>query len=342
MNKRKIFMYATQSKIVEEESFLFHKLGFDVYTAAWATNHTTHFFAYKEFNPNHFYQGKCDFLSDDEVATLSKIDTKWGEFPTIPTKHIPEVRDVLLDKFDILYVTAPTPWLVYAEDFLKAGKIVVFRPFGYAPYSWGRSIDLDVLFAYDNFRVVTCTPYDVGHYQQARTAITMVNSELFLSTNTPQSDYVFSVFPLANADIRDQLKNKFAAIGIPWKLHEYHYGWKSILEFNTMFDDSVMYLDLNSMVRYPFLEATARGKAVVTMKTAERSPQLHVFLLDSGLDPNIPSFYKDFHSAPDVVANLYMNPELRSQVIQVQSVWLDCVLTDAVNVWKEVLEVNDG
>jgi len=336
-------MYATQSKIVEEESFLFHKLGFDVYTAAWVTNHTTHFNGYKEFNPNHFYQGKCDFLSDDEVATLSKIDTNWGQFPTIPTKYIPEVRDVLLDKFDVLYVTAPTPWLVYAEDFLKAGKIVVFRPFGYAPYSWGKSINLDILFGYDKFRVVTCTHYDAPHYPTPFTAMTMVNKELFVDTKTPQSDYVFSIFPLVDSEVRIQLKTKFEAIGVPWKLHEYHYGWKSILEFNSLFDGSLIYLELNSMVRYPFLEAMARGKVVVTRGNLKpTTPQLHVYLMENGLDSEILSYYRDFHNAPDVVANLYRNPELRSQVVQVQSAWIDKMLAETVDIWKEVLEVNNG
>ena len=342
MNRR-IFMYATQSKIVEEESFLFHKLGFDVYTAAWAVGRTTHFFNYSEFNPNHFYQGKCDFLSDEEVAVLSKIDVNWGMLPTVPTKYIPEIRDVLLDKFDVLYVTAPTPWLVYAEDFLKAGKKVVLRPFGYAPYSWGKSIDLDVLFNYENFSVVTCTPYDVKHYKNVSTAITMVNKELILETTAPQGDYVFSIFPLANADIRDALKAKFAALGIPFNLHEYHGDWKPISEFNDLFNSSVMYLDLNSMVRYPFLEAIARGKVAVTRGVHNpKSPQLHVFLMDSGLDRNLPSFYRDFYNAPDVVANLYNNPALRDEVLISQSKWLDSLLSDTINTWKEVLEVNNG
>jgi len=282
-------------------------------------------------------------LSDDEVATLATIDVNWSSLPTIPTKYIPEVRDVLLDKFDIIYVTAPTPWLLYAEDFLKAGKMVVFRPFGYEPYSWGRSVNLSVLFPYDKFRVVTCTKYDVRHYPRPFTAVTMVNKELFVDTKTPQSDYVLSIFPFANVAVRDQLRTKFEAIGIPWKLHEYHYGWKSTLDFNALFGGSVLYLDLNSMVRYPFLEAMARGKATVTMgRLNPTSPQLQVYLVECGLDTNIPSYYRDYNNAPNIVAKLYTSPELRNQVIQVQSVWIERMLTDAVNVWKEVLEVNNG
>ena len=334
-------MYATQSKIVEEESFLFYKLGFDVYTAAWAVGRTTHFFEYKEFNPNHFYQGKCDFLSDDEVKTLSKIDVAWGMLPTVPTKYLPDIRDVLLDKFDVLYVTAPTPWLVYAEDFLKAGKKVILRPFGYAPYSWGKSIDLDVLFGYDDFYVVTCTAYDTKHYQRVSTAITMVNKELFVDTGTPQSDYVFSIFPVVNDEVREQLKNKFSVMGIPWQLHEYHYGWKTTLEFNSLFNGSAMYLDLNSMVRYPFLEAMARGKIAITRAISQKSPQLQVFLSSNGLN-NDKASYKEFKDAPIVINNLRSNPELSSEVLQAQSVWIDYMMTDAVNVWKNILEVNDG
>jgi len=80
MTNRRLFMYATQTKLVEEESFLFYKLGFDVYTAAWATNQTTHFLGYREFHPKHFYQGSCDFLSDSDKKILSKIDVEWVNY----------------------------------------------------------------------------------------------------------------------------------------------------------------------------------------------------------------------------------------------------------------------
>jgi len=342
MDRKKIFMYATQSKLVEEESFLFHKLGFDVYTAAWATDQTTHFRGYKDYNPNHFYQGKCDFLTDDEINVLSKVDVSWDKLPTVSTRYVPEVRDVLLDKFDILYVIAPTPWLLYGEDFLKAGKKVVFRPFGYAPYTWGKSVDISVLSNYEDFHVVTCTPYDVKHYKNVSTAITMVNKDLILDP-APQGDHIFTIFPIVNGQIKNDLAIKLNALKIPWVLHEYHYEWKSSVDMDKLFSSSVLYFDLNSMVRYPILEAMAHGKAVVMRGSlSPKTPQAFVFLVDAGLDPTIPCYYKDFGNAPSVVAKLYASSELRDRVATVQTTWLDSMIDKAIEVWSRVLEVNNG
>ena len=336
-------MYATQTTLVEQESYTFHKLGFDVYTAAWATNQTTHLNRYREYNPKHFYQGKCDFLTDEETGTLSKIDVDWSKLPHRQVDYYEDVQTLLLDKFDVLYVTAPTPWLVYAKKFLEAGKIVIFRPFGYHPNTWG-VVDLGPLFAYDKFFVCTCTPVDQIYYPRSYCITTMMNDELFLEVGEPcTGSGAFTVSAGIDHHVFGNINEQLAIHGIPWATRQYYYKgpWLNQAGMDALYSNSLIFLDLNHIFKYPLLEAIAHGKVVVANSVIKSGP-LYKYLAGSGLVCN--DFWFDdenYKDVGDVVAKLYKDDELKLQVFEKQNDWLNNIMTVGISTWCRILEVDN-
>lgn len=337
-------MYATHPTLVEQESYLFHKLGFDVYSAAWATNKTTHFSSFDNkgrfsetsiFNPNHFYQGVCSFLSVDVVDAVSKIDVLWARKPL----YDGDIKNVLVNNFDVLYVSAPTYWLLYAEDFLKAGKTVIYRAFIYHPDSWGK-VDLSGLFKYDKFFVVTCMPLFNQYYKRAYSAITFINDELICKSNT-EGSYVLTIYPEMDINIRQNINNELSIENVPWKVHEYWKDpkiWLSGREFNDLFNNCLLFADLNTGIRYPILESIIRGKPIVVYGNSMLGNYL---ISNKMLNSNDGFLYANYNNASKVIINMFRDKNLREQVIKKQSLWLNNMLNDAIEVWREVLGIND-
>jgi len=261
-----------------------------------------------------------------------------GKLPRTPTIYYPDVSKVLLENFDAMYVSAPTPWLLYAEDFLKAGKIVVYRSFGYPPYTWGKFVDLDVLFKYDKFHVVTCVPIDQKQYQRSYTAVTMLNRELIEPLPTAPSRYTFTVFPDISPTIKKSVMAHMNDMQIPWTLHDYSKdAWKSHSEINKLFAECFLYLDLNNNVRYTALEAILHGKVAVIKDNYMLS-----YMRDTGLTIEDKFWYTNYESdLRETVLKLYLDDRFRNKILEAQKVWLNGTLDSAVNVWCKVLEVKD-
>lgn len=349
MNKKRIFMYATHPTTVEQESYLFYKLGFDVYSAMWASGENAYHLKFSEegkfsdiykFNPKHFYQGKCTFLDDDAINKISNVDcNKWLEKP----KYIESVRDALLDNFDILYTSTPTHWLLYAEDFLKAGKTVIHRVFFDDPYTWSRD-GLDVLFTYNKFFVVSCMPTVNKCYKRSYHAEPIINKEL-VNEPSKEGDYALTIFPVITPWVYQNINNSLLNAKIKWVVHEYISDgankaryWVSGSEMDKLFANCLLFADLNVVVRYPILEAIVRNKPVVMLGNSVLKDH---FTQNGLLSENSRFFYTrcDYQDISEVIINMAEDKNLREQTVRNQSLWLEDMISKSINVWREVLEV---
>lgn len=282
-------MYATHPTLVDNESQVFYDLGFDVYTAAWATNTRSNWHSSNIFlNPLHFYQGKCDFLSQDSIDILSKI-----EVSMCGTHTNNDVSKVICEEFDVLYVSQITPWLMnYAPQFLALGKPVIFRTFCYPLQAWGSPANYMDLYGYSNFYILPTHMREIvygtfGSFPRVRYIMASVCKSLVNKCQSSNHDKFAltvvqfdeaaenSVKLLISSAIRLEMINrrvKFVPIDRYWYLYNACY----------------MYIDLiDYLLRYSTFEALLYDKPIIVVKDGD----MHKFMHDTGFVSSVECFY---------------------------------------------------
>lgn len=348
---KNVFMYATHPTLVDHESLVFMKRGFNVYTAAWATN-TRSDRSNNEiyFNDRHPYKGKCDFLSDDDISVLSHIDVVSHLEGTNCRGVIvhSDVRKVLLDKFDILYVSQITPWLMgYARNFLESGKSVIFRTLGYPLHVWGTDCDYQSLFKYKKFFVVPTDAFEVktlnipnqfiGNVYPIMAALdeSLIDCESKLESDEKFLLVVNRGTGLVGSKIKEEI-DKIIRIEVVDKVASGNYIDDKTL--NKLFNSCYIFLDVTSdLLRYSMFEAILHRKPVlVYSKGYPRKYMKHNGMSSSveywfeGFADFLPDWekYVFYRDNPDVVNKLYLD-ERR---------WLDNMITINNKRWDILIE----
>ena len=335
MSKKRIFMYATHPALVDQESLIFYKHDFDVYTAAWATN--TRSLVPDDciaFNSKHFYQGKCEFLSANDIAVLSKID--------IGSRGIvvdPNIQKVLLDNFDVLYVSQVTPWLMaYAEEFLKLGRPVIFRTFGYSLGSWGQPSDYQRLYKYPTFYIVPTDPKEVeldtfkGYptYQ----IMAAINKELINLDNTTDDYGKFMLVVFRDSDLvrNSRVKSSIEDI-MKLVLVDKSANFITSDELDTLFNSCYLFMDVSSkLLRYSSLEAIMHNKPIIVYS---RSDMLQ-YMIKTGFKSEVKCDF-DGYGDLDTLRWCADNPVSMKQLATDEKMWLDRLIVDADNKWDTLI-----
>ncbi len=330
--RKKLFMYATHATLVNQESYTFIKRGFDVYTAAWATNTRSTYESTDQivFDTRHPYKGTCDFLTDDEVAVLSKIDVNM-----VNAKFYPDVQELLLEKFDVLYVFQITPWLLlYAEEFLKQGKPVIFRTSGHPLTSWGTPHDISGLREYTQFNMLPTDVAEVVDGEDVYYIMASLHPELFDcdSRLDDSGKYMLSV-GAASKDAELNIKEKMKPL-VDWVLINKNRGFVSTSEVDKLFNSCYMFFDMtDSLQRYSVFEAILHGKAVLPLE----DKSIHGFMSQP---PGVEVDLEYWHNGFDDVEKLkfYLdNPGAVERVYQAQRLWLNRLLSKSEIAWDKFI-----
>jgi len=335
MTKR-IFMYATHPTLVDHESLTFYNRGFEVYTAAWATNTRS---MYKpesqiELNPKHPYQGKCDFLSDDEISVLSKIDVNMSN-----PKYSPDVQKLLLDKFDVLYVSQITPWLMlYSEKFLKQGKPVIFRTFGFGLTAWGEPNDWERFWKYPTFYPIPTDPAEVelGYVfkeHKVPQILTSMHRELInVEKRYYRGKFALSIgqIPLkSEISIKEQLEQV-----ITWVLVDRNRNFIMRYDLDKLFNCCYFFLDITTeLLRYSTFEAIFHNKPLVVY----RGGHMNKFMVKTGFSSGIDCTYSGYADY-DRLRFYVDNPGAMEQLFAAEKHWVDKLLVEAEEKWDRFFE----
>lgn len=331
MTKR-VFMYATHPTLVDHESFTFYKRGFDVYTAAWATNTRSMYKSDTQIvlNHRHPYKGYCDFLSDDEISILSRIDVNM-----VDAKYIPEVQEVLLSKFDVLYVSQITPWLMlYSEEFLKQGKPVIFRTFGFPFSSWGKPCDWEKFWVYPTFYPLPTNPAEIEHHMfgdhEVPQILTSMHRELVNVDDIHHKDK----FALSVNQITDQaevtIKSQLEQV-VKWVLVDRSRGFVTQYDLDKLFNCCYFFLDTTeNLIRYSTFEAIFHNKPFIVY----RGGDMHKFMIKTGFSSGIDYTYSDY-SDYDRFKFYVDNPGAMAQLFEVEKDWVDGLLAEAEEKWDK-------
>lgn len=329
-------MYATHPTIVDHETFTFQKRGIDVYTAAWATNTRSMWKAENiHFLSSHPYQGKCDFLSDETIETLSKIDVKM-----MGAKFIPEVQTALLDNFDILYVSQITPWvMLYSEEFLKQGRHVIFRTFGYPLRAWGTPNDISPLCKYSTFHILPTDPaeIEVGVYSGLKNVhqiMASIHSELLDITikldNCDKFTLTVIQIPLtAEITIRQSIEKS-----LPWVCVNRDKSFVPQYELERLFNSCEFYLDPTyNLLRYSVFEAIMHNRPVLVI----RDKDMHKFMKKTGFSCGLETTFNGWDDI-DRVGFYAKNHGAVEQLFQAQTIWFNRLLKEAEVKWDNFIE----
>ena len=325
MAKKRIFMYATHGTLVDHESYTFIKRGFDVYTAAWATDTRSMQSGPIEFNPKHPYQGKCHFLTDKDVAILSKIDVK---SPYIcPAGYHQEIQQTLLNNFDVLYVFQITPWLMlYAEEFLKLKRPVIFRTSGIPLWSWGHPHNYEKFWEYPTFYVLPSNPAELefGSYQHmfkehgARQIMISLQPELIDTTSKLESNNKFALSvddtsPTNVEFIRSKLEK-----AIDFRMINRAVRFVPIAEVNKLFNSCYFFFDMTAgLLKYSVFEAILHNKPVLVLK----DKSIHTFMRNTGLEVGL-EYWHEGYDDTDKFKFYVDNPGALNRVFGAQKLWL--------------------
>lgn len=339
-------MYATHQTLVDHESFTFIKRGFDVYTAAWATNtRSQHLFNKPiEFNPLHPYQGKCDFLNDDVIKVLSKIQVDRNQ-----VQYIPEVGKALLDNFDILYVFQVTPWLMaYAEVFLRGGKTVIFRTSGHPLWSWGSPCNYESLLIYPKFHIVASNPNEltIGSFKNMSVPLIMVSIHPELIDTTLMLDYnVITtwekpskkfVLAVGQGRLSDEgwIKCRMNEIGIDVIMINRSTFYYSINDVTRLFNSCYFFYSMEPrLLRYSDFEAILHNKATFVLNNGD----IYEYM-KNGVHTNLEYWHNGYNDYDKF--RFYINsPNVVQQVANAQKLWLLDKITQSGKQWDEFLGV---
>jgi len=334
MTKR-VFMYATHPTLVDHESLTFYKRGFEVYTAAWATNTRSMYKSDKQIvlNPRHPYKGSCDFLSDDEISILSRIDVNM-----VNAQYIPEVQEVLLNKFDVLYVSQITPWLMlYSEEFLKRGKPVIFRTLGFSFKSWGKPCDWERFWVYPTFYPLATNPAEIEHRMfgdhEVPQILTSMHRELANVEDRHYKDkFALSVNQITDkteATIRDQLGKV-----IKWVIVDRNRKFVTQYELDKLFNCCYLFLDTTeNLLRYSTFEAIFHNKPLIVY----RGGDMHKFMTKTGFISGIDQTYSGYDDY-DRLKFYVDSPGAMKQLLSAEGSWVDGLLSEAEEKWDKFFE----
>jgi len=332
-------MYATHTTLIDNESYTFMKRGFDVYTAAWATNSRSRGESpILATNPLHPYKGKCDFLTDEDISVLSKIDIRRGN----QVEYNNDVLELLLDKFDVLYVFQVTPWLMlYAKQFLEAGKKVIFRTSGQSLNAWGEPKNYRSLMIYRDFYLLASNPAEltIGAFKDIKkrviTIMISIHPELIDSTSKLENcgKYMFSVGP-APISTEDRVKKLLEPV-IEWRLMNRNRGFTSVDEANKLYNSCYFYFDMTTnLFQYSAFEAILHGKAILALKNGA----IYKFM-KPGVKVGLEYWHNGYEDTKKI--KFYLdNPKALARVYQAQRLWLDNLIIDANNKWDKFIEEN--
>jgi len=334
MTKR-VFMYATHPTLVDHESLTFYKRGFDVYTAAWATNTRS---MYKdalqiELNPKHPYQGYCDFLSDDEISVLSKIDVNM-----VNSKWLPDVQKVLSSKFDVLYVSQITPWLMlYSEEFLKQGKPVIFRTFGYPLKAWGEPNNWQKFLKYPTFYIVPTDPKEVEIGVFGNNKVYQILTSMYRELVNVDKRYYEDKFALSINQITDQAEDTIREqLGkvIKWVIVDRNRDFITRYELDKLFDCCYFFLDTTeNLLRYSTFEAIFHNKPLIVY----RGGDMDKFMVKTGFSSGINLTYAGYTDYDRL--KFYVNsPGAMNQLFAAEKHWVDGLITETEERWDKFFE----
>ena len=328
-------MYATHPTLIDHESFTFYKRGFEVYTAAWATNTRSMYTDASQisFNPKHPYDGTCDFLSDEEISILSTIDVNM-----VNAKYIPEVQKLLVEKFDVLYVSQITPWLMlYAEEFLKRGKPVIFRTFGYPLKAWGTPNDWERFCGYPTFYLVPTDPKEVeiGTFKDYKTyqILTSMHREF---VNVEERHYN-EKFALSINQITDQaeitIRRQLEEV-IKWVLVDRNRNFVIRYDLDKLFDCCYFFLDTTeNLLRYSTFEAIFHNKPLIVY----RGGDMDKFMVKTGFSSGINHTFTGYTDYANF--KFYVNnPGAMEQLFAAEKHWVDNLLIEAEEKWDKFFE----
>ena len=342
-------MYATHATLVDHESYTFMKRGFDVYTAAWATNTRSRHSSTRpvELNPLHPYRGKCDFLSEAVIEVLSKIDVSNGS-----VIHVPEVGKALVDNFDILYVFQVTPWLlVYAEEFLKQGKKVIFRTSGIPLWSWGKPANYESLMIYPNFYLLASNPFEltIGAFKGMQVPLIRMSLHPELIDTTVKLDFTLPtvwakpnekfVLAVGETSLKGDIKltHIMQNIGIDYKMINRGINYFSPSDCDKLFNTCYLFFDMNTaLLRYSPFEAILHNKAVLVIENGD----MHKYMtMGKGVNVGFEYWHRGYEDTNKI--KFYVdNSVALDRVYQAQRLWLDGLLIEASDKWDKFIEEN--
>jgi hypothetical protein len=335
--RKRIFLYATHPTLVDQESFTFYKRGFDVYTAAWATNTRSQWDAgiKIEFLPNHPYQGKCDFLDDDTLRILSKINVNMSG-----AIFYPDIQKALVDNFDMLYVSQITPWLMlYSEEFLKRGKHVIFRTFGYPLTAWGAPSNFTSFYKYPTFHIVPTDPAEVtlGTFKDCRSVhqiMASINPEL-INTMTKLEQYDKFAMTILQLPIHAENSIKeLVGRAIPWVCVNRGHTFVRQCDLDKIFNSCEFYLDPTyGLLRYTVFEAIMHNKMVLVI----RNMDMHKFMNKTGFSSGLEFFFNGWDDTSKIKF-FADNHGMVEQLSQEQSLWFNSLRIEAEHKWDKFLE----
>ncbi len=332
---RRIFMYATHPTLVDQESYTFIKRGFEVYTAAWATKTRSQWKSEEiQFLPNHPYQGKCSFLDDAIQEVLAKIDISMEQ-----AKFYPDVQQALIENFDILYVSQITPWLLlYAREFLRCGKVVIFRTFGYPLHAWGLPNDFSELWRYPTFYVLPTDSAEVeldifGKHKNVYQIMASIHPELIDTESmvSGRGKFALTVFQLNDTEedtIREQVEQ-----AIPWICANRRKSFVPQSELDGLFNSCEFYLDPTyELLRYSVFEAIMHHKPTLVI----RGKDMHKFMIKTGFSCGLETFFTGWDDA-DKIRFFGSNSEAVEQLLHDQLRWFNGLVAEAEGKWDRFL-----
>lgn len=336
VTNRRIFMYATHPTLVDQESFTFIKRGFDVYTAAWATKTRSQWKSEEiQFLPNHPYQGKCSFLDGATQEVLAKIDINMEH-----AKFYPDVQQALIENFDILYVSQITPWLLlYAREFLRRGKVVIFRTFGYPLHAWGLPHDFVSLWRYPTFYVLPTDPAEVelgvfGDNENVCQIMASIHPELIdidSMVAAERGKFALTVLQIDGTGedaVREQVERS-----LPWVCANRTKRFVPQLELDGLFNSCEFYLDPTyDLLRYSVFESIMHHKPTLVI----RDKDMHKFMDKTGFSSEFETFFTGWDDV-DRIKFFADNRGAVEQLLHDQLQWFNGLVAEAEGKWDRFL-----
>jgi len=334
MTKR-VFMYATHPTLVDHESLTFHKRGFEVYTAAWATNTRSMYIDSSNItlNPKHPYKGFCDFLTDDEISILSNIDVNMRN-----PQYSPDIQKLLLDKFDVLYVSQITPWLMlYSEEFLKQGKPVIFRTLGFPFNAWGAPCNWEIFWKYPTFYPLATNPAEIELKLFGNHEVPQILTSMHRELVNVEDRHYDGKFALSVNQITDQaeviIRNQLEQV-IQWVLVDRNRSFVSQYDLEKLFNCCYLFLDTTEhLLRYSTFEAIFHNKPLIVYDGGD----MHKFMVKTGFSSGIGYTYSGYNDY-DRLKFYADNQGAMEQLFAAEKHWVDGLLTEAEEKWDKFFE----
>jgi hypothetical protein len=318
---------------------MFYKLGHNVYTASWATKLNAVGARYEIpynllHNKKHFYQEQTNFLGEEEQKILSKIDINWPEATTI----YPDVGQVLVSNFDVLYVSQIVSWLLYyAILFLKAGKKVIFRTYG---YNFGRPQWFLDLFQFPTMVVVPTYNSEMYLYTDCRhtqPVFLSMREELIDTSLIKDNGYAFAIVNGGSPTYWNQSKKLLEVAGIPLEVFDHCInGWISNEEQAKKYGGCRLYIDFwKAPAKSVTLEAMLYNKPTLMFENGS----IHSAMLDTGFQiGNAKCLFTNFRDQVELVKILWNSTDMRQEIVGVQKEWRTMVTKNTEEAWKEILK----